>query len=247
MAPTDEESPATPPTKPKITAEIFALSNIVTVIVGKDQVAYGIHETVLKSRCPFFEKCLSAGMKEELEKTVRLPEERPCAFNVLVQWMYTDRITEEFLLPEHDYITEFVVNGTLTHAYVLADKFCMPELQDTIIERIRSQADSRMMHVDWLKHVWKYTEEGSKLRQSAVDKLHYDLAAKSQRFKDTEGKYSADLEMLLDCFDPVVRALLCKFVDQVNKGRKKYLPDPENPTDCVYHVHKEGGRCPTYK
>ncbi|KAI1620357.1 hypothetical protein EDD37DRAFT_176471 [Exophiala viscosa] len=242
MAPTNEDPPADGQIVPKTTPEIFALSNIITVIVGEEKLTYALHESILRSRCPFFDKCLSSGMQEELEKTVRLPEERPSAFNILVQWMYTDRITTGW------------TDAGLVYSYALADKFCMTGLQNAIIDHVRAQqgyTDCKkrrvIMSPRLLETVWKHAE-GSKLSQFVVDKLHYDVVTKTHHYTaDTGGHFTEGFRRLAETCPQAANALLWKFIDsrqvQRQNGGKEDLRNPATLIGCVYHVHKEGEKC----
>ena len=65
-------------------------------------------------------------MKETLEEAVSLPEDDPEAFDVLVAWMYGNNNLEDR------------TESALVLVYALADKFCMPSLQNTILTAFKT-------------------------------------------------------------------------------------------------------------
>ena len=87
---------------------------------------FAIPKEILISRCPFFEKCLNAQMKEAEENAVSLPEEEPQVFRAVVYWLYG---TSVFSCTSVQHLVKL---------YNLADKFDMPELQNTIATRIQA-------------------------------------------------------------------------------------------------------------
>ena len=62
---------------------------MVTVIVGtgEEEVKYMVHKNIL-CKCPFFKKCLSSGMGEQIESTVKLPVDDSDTLDVAINWLY---------------------------------------------------------------------------------------------------------------------------------------------------------------
>ncbi|KAK5456927.1 hypothetical protein LTS15_004707 [Exophiala xenobiotica] len=150
---------------PKSVAEIatsfsFAPSEIITVNVGPEKVAYDLDRGILVSKCPFFEKCLRSGMREEQEKTVNLAEELPEAFDTLVQWMYTGKIVVE---PRRHIL--------FIDAYLLADKFCTHDLQNSIMDALRQHCLKFVILPKALDYVWKRSTENCELRKFCFDQV----------------------------------------------------------------------------
>ncbi|EXJ94636.1 hypothetical protein A1O1_03032, partial [Capronia coronata CBS 617.96] len=71
---------------------------------------------------PLLQELSSSGMKEHHEKAVHLPEDDPEAFEVVAKWMYSNSVPNEFQ------------PSVLVHAYHLARKFCMTDLQNAVMD-----------------------------------------------------------------------------------------------------------------
>ncbi|KAJ9497384.1 hypothetical protein LTR99_008840 [Exophiala xenobiotica] len=227
--PSDGHPMPTPATKR------FALSKIVFVCVGEQKLRYALHESILVSECPFFEKCLSSDMKEAQDGEIHLPEDNPSAFDVLVQWMYTKHIAQNDAT-------------NLALAYNLADKLCMPALQNIIIDCVRKKPMiPGSLRPDFVHWIWNRTTEGSKLRDLYVDKLHYHLSMKPETYKIGDGQHASAFRAILQDVDPLVSAVLWKFVEQGKTGKSvtahRNLQDPASLVGCVYHIHKNGEKC----
>ncbi|OBT49086.1 hypothetical protein VE00_00116 [Pseudogymnoascus sp. WSF 3629] len=67
-------------------------SDIVTVYVGPREKRYSIHKALLTSQSEYFEKALNGKFKEADEQTIRLPEDSPDAFDLLIGWLYQNQI-----------------------------------------------------------------------------------------------------------------------------------------------------------
>ncbi|KFY80385.1 hypothetical protein V499_00756 [Pseudogymnoascus sp. VKM F-103] len=67
-------------------------SDIVTVYVGPREKRYSVHKTLLTSQSEYFEKALNGKFKEADEQTIRLPEDSPDAFDLLIGWLYQNQI-----------------------------------------------------------------------------------------------------------------------------------------------------------
>lgn len=58
--------------------------DIVTVLVGPVEVEWKLHSNLLASRSDFFKSAFNENWKEGQEKTLRLPEDDPRAFELFV-------------------------------------------------------------------------------------------------------------------------------------------------------------------
>ncbi|ETI25023.1 hypothetical protein G647_04393 [Cladophialophora carrionii CBS 160.54] len=114
-----------PPNKKQKTTDgdgSFAMSDIITVIVGPEARKFQLHESLLVSQSPFFRKCLQSGMKEQEEKTVVLPEDDWTTFSILAGLLYTHTISSTNPI------------RALMSAYMLADKLLMPRFQNNLLD-----------------------------------------------------------------------------------------------------------------
>ncbi|OAF56647.1 hypothetical protein VC83_07193 [Pseudogymnoascus destructans] len=66
--------------------------DIVTVYVGPREKRYSVHKALLTSQSEYFERALNGKFKEADEQTIRLPEDSPDAFDLLIGWLYQNQI-----------------------------------------------------------------------------------------------------------------------------------------------------------
>ena len=66
--------------------------DIVTVYIGPREKRYSVHKALLTSQSEYFEKALNGKFKEADEQTIRLPEDSPDAFDLLIGWLYQNQI-----------------------------------------------------------------------------------------------------------------------------------------------------------
>jgi hypothetical protein len=186
-------------------------------------------------------------MKEEQEKMVNLPEELPGAFDTLVQWMYTGKI-----------VVEPRMQISFIDAYLLADKFCMHVLQNSIMDALREQCLKYAIRPNSLDHVWKHSTENCELRKFCFDEVHFTLsrirkwAGYTWHDNDTteykkklhdfrieyEKEFKNEIDELMQSGSPMINALFWKLADPESPR-----PDPAFLSGCVYHVHKDGEKC----
>ncbi|KIW88952.1 uncharacterized protein Z519_10436 [Cladophialophora bantiana CBS 173.52] len=126
----------------------FTTSEIVTVHVGPKRKRFHLHRDLICQRSPFMEKCLQKNRFDEGYKNeLYLPEDDPKAFSIVVEWIYRGR------LPVFGtFGTSAIGSGStagargttgldmcdMSQAYCMADKFGMEELQNGIMDCIRT-------------------------------------------------------------------------------------------------------------
>jgi hypothetical protein len=201
--------------------------------VGKQKVEFGVHKGLFVAKSPFFEKCFGVGMKEENDSVVNLPEDEPSAFELVVEWVYADRIRA---------IKPVL---TITKAYVLADKLCMPDLQNILANAIRLAPDGPGPYN--ANCAWQILPEGCPIRDLVVDQLHFQIMSCSNKFKlgtaDTDAKLAMALKKMTQHNPGLAEALFWKTVDySLNKATGGPV-DPRKLTGCHYHVHEDGKKC----
>ncbi|OQV00324.1 BTB/POZ domain-containing protein [Cladophialophora immunda] len=212
---------------------MYSYADIVAVTVGKEKVKYRIYKQILVSKCPFFDKCLGAGMKEAQENAVALPDDDPKAFDVVVRWMYTGRLngfgTPGFLL---------------LNAYILADKYCIPDLQNAIADVFRAGVFISLGHASW---AWGRLPEGSPLRQLFLDQMHYWIASYPDSYRrgsiGTVDASAAALEEIFKGNAGLTTALLWKIIDHSRNSGSCIPTSPASGVSCLYHVHEDGRKC----
>jgi len=65
---------------------------VVTVLVGPDEKRYTVHKSLLTAQSEYFDRALNGKFKEADEQTIRLTEESPDAFDLLIGWLYQGQL-----------------------------------------------------------------------------------------------------------------------------------------------------------
>lgn len=145
----------------------FTASSIVTVIVGKEQRIYKLHRNLLVKKSPFFAKCLNSGMLEQQREEIVLPEDSSRAFDFIADWVYYEKVRE---VKGNEGAEERI------RAYVLADKYCMPELQNALLDNLAGFWQQKSMNPNRMKLIAELTNENCPLYKLMFAELAYDLA-----------------------------------------------------------------------
>ncbi|KIW28642.1 uncharacterized protein PV07_08286 [Cladophialophora immunda] len=127
----------------------FTTSEIVTVHVGPKRKRFHLHRDLICQRSPFMEKCLQKNRFDEGYKNeLYLPEDDPKAFSIVVEWIYRGRLPSfgTFGTSANGSASAASARpGTtgldmcdMSAAYCMADKFGMEELQNGIMDCIRT-------------------------------------------------------------------------------------------------------------
>ena len=72
----------------------------VALVVGKSKRAFHVHVDLLCDASPFFKAAFTGKFKENSEKTMQLPEDDECTFELFVDWLYHQRYE---MLPQPKY------------------------------------------------------------------------------------------------------------------------------------------------
>lgn len=149
----------------------FTASDIVSVIVGKKRTVFKFHSHILMKKSPFFQKCLTSGMIEQQTNEVILPEDSSRAFEIVAAGVYSrGRNTAKAVLSGDDSDVRLVMR-----AWVLADKYCMPNLQNGLIDELGSFWKRHYVHPSYLSWVADHTDDKSPLYRLVMDQMAYEL------------------------------------------------------------------------
>ncbi len=148
--------------------------------------------------------------------------------------------------------------------YVLADKLCIVDLQDTLMDYVQShfeQAHSELgvaIDPEDIGWAWDITGDDSKLRRFMVDALQESLMRLGERGSSliTLGEYGSgnvdgrdDLSMKIESLmakNGTLGFQLYSKIFDVRTGQVTECGNPLNPltSSCRYHVHEANQVCP---
>lgn len=118
----------------------FANTNIVTIYVGAERIAFHIHGDLLCKHSAFFRAAFNSGFSEATERIMTLPDDTPQDFERFVHWLYNHASLSPAVCRYRDMVA----------LYILADKYNVPALQRSIFDTFvqsaqRPHRQSRMM------------------------------------------------------------------------------------------------------
>ncbi|KAF7931559.1 uncharacterized protein EAE98_004295 [Botrytis deweyae] len=145
-----------------------------------------------------------------------LREDNTVAFDVLVGWVYTNRLP-----PDGSFWNPVEV-------YILADKICLTELMDEVMDAI--QTDFPLSSPDALV-IYSRLPKDSKLRLFALDIITFEF----NTFRQLNLPILADVNAKNEDFalDFLIRI-------QSYMSRRTVIPNPRKSYPCTYHCHEDG-------
>ncbi|KIW10938.1 hypothetical protein PV08_10237 [Exophiala spinifera] len=195
--------------------ESFATSPIVTILVGSRKFEFFAHKDKLVEKSPFFQKCLGAGMQEAQTDCVILPEDNPKAFGHFIDWIY--RRGAPKIVDEQDI-------KDLLRTWVMADKFCMPRLQNKIMNALALWCRGHLVAPDIVLWVVTRVAHDSKLFSFVLDQFAWECSLGDCEYFEDE-----DLMKLL-----AVSTVSTRFFWATVKHAKE---DPCEPAENIEYYH----------
>lgn len=150
---------------------------MVAIVVGENATVIHAHESVIRSKSPFFAAALSKNWKEGSELRVRLPEDQPEIVKLYVQWLYSRKIfinwtTEIDKWDGNQSLPEYF---TLAHLYVLGEKCCDVMFKNAVVDAFLRRMGKKIGKSRWYPIgkvadiVYNGTPSISRLRKLMVD------------------------------------------------------------------------------
>jgi hypothetical protein len=102
------------------------LSDLVTVKIGPEKKTYSVHASFLTYHSEYFRAALNGSWKEAEDRVVTLEDVEPDAFEVFVDWLYTQQIPAELKEQLDNFATTDAAAKLLFGAYSLGDRVSTP-------------------------------------------------------------------------------------------------------------------------
>lgn len=143
----------------------------ISVVVGKEQETeeFGVHEALIRSSSPFFEKALTGPWTEASQRLVKLPEDKPKAFSLYINWLYYRKIPAYSEISTTDY-------DNLFDAYILAEKLLDTQFHNAVINAVVERSQNTVTCVApkfpaslAIHHAFNNTESSAPIRRLLVD------------------------------------------------------------------------------
>ena len=136
---------------------------VITVLVGPGEESYEVHKDLICASSRFFKAACNRKSVEGMEDVVHLPNDDPETFELLLQWLYMERVAE----PGKAALVGWHETASL---YTLAVKLQILELQDAVVDLwIHKATDAIEIPIEEVPYVYRTTLEHAPLRQLLVE------------------------------------------------------------------------------
>lgn len=146
----------------------------VTVVVGKDEEKFFVHEWYLRASAEFFDKALSAPWKESETRIVTLPKAVPRAFEIYTKWLYCGKIY--IIEPDNQNSGEEMQKtndkeySKLDKSYELANFLQDNDFKDALLDaHIEKMITENCYRADIAKTIYFYSSAASPHRRFVID------------------------------------------------------------------------------
>jgi hypothetical protein len=149
-----------------------------TVLVGKDQERYVVHEHLLAHYSKFFCAALTGSFKEAVDKVIKLEDTEPEVFEFFIHWLYYQRFPNDSTVDNTDVVSRWKHEEVeqCIYLHIFGDKFDIGKLRlDTINEVIRLVPilrASAFPRGDAVEAAFTILPEDSPMRQLIIDYHH---------------------------------------------------------------------------
>lgn len=214
----------------------------IKVYAGKDSAGpsndFMIHEDLVRTSSPFFEKAMSGDWVESNTRTISLYSMAHAAFGLFFNWLYTRVIwsagDECDTAPGTEGVKEIKL---LLTAYLLGEMIQCTDFKDTIIDTYieSTRKTGSGISPSWIKNIWKRTPASSEIREVFLD----SIVNGSREYWDDYWE---------DCYTPEAMWQLLRILTDHESERRDgkanpaARPSPVDQTDpCHYHKHDKHG------
>ena len=211
-------------------------SETVKLYVGPTNALFCVHKKLLCDRVPYFAKMFSGRFKEASETSASFPEDSVQSFDLLLTWVYYRKIRKVELKPKVGKVREICWNWI--NFYSLAEKFCIDELMDLILDTIRAldRVSNTLPKCSNVSLLYSKTSSGSPARKYVALALQYIIQTGSAFEK---GWPTADIQVLLKDDD-----ICSNVLELMRKQNGNPLTDPRVLPNCDFHHHGGDEPCP---
>ncbi|PQE19094.1 BTB POZ domain-containing protein [Rutstroemia sp. NJR-2017a BBW] len=202
---------------------------------------FRVHKKILCDKIPYFSKMFNSGFAEAKDNSASFPEDRVDAFDHLLEWVYTGVLRRHIY--ELDGTQRRGENWNFLPFYMLAEKLCLPQLQDAAMDMLRASqvASNVVLGLGDITGAYEHTQGGSSYRLYALHSLLFGLCITGDKALE-KWKNKDVVEMLKTCPD-----MAMDYVTMVRTHlRQTPLTKPVDPRigdACVYHSHKIDEQC----
>ena len=221
----------------KLTRRSGVGTEMVDIYVGPAKVLFRLYKSKVCAKIPYFDKMFNGNFNEASSNIAHLPEDEPEAFDLLAEWANHPMPTKSSrrirdLVTVKDQNGQDIDSWDAVGFYGLTEKFCLPELQDIIMDMLIKYHKkwNKLPSVEFTRRALEGTPEWSPLKDYCTRAMLYAME------EGLEDRWK--IEYLTGLF-------------RIPEFTKRYLTlqceeggrDPRQLGKCDFHVHKDGFPC----
>ncbi|KAL2064594.1 hypothetical protein VTL71DRAFT_3731 [Oculimacula yallundae] len=220
-------------------------SEMVDIHVGKGLAAehFHVHKAILCEKIPYFAGMFGSDFKEAAESKADFPEDDPQSLDLLLEWVYRDRLRELKVVLKSGFL---VCNYSVGNLYVLLDKLCLQQLADKLFSKFFEMSIKRrsIPSIASFQTMYHRLPPGCGLLRYLLQWFHYVMAGQPNT-KNIVPVWPAEManQLLLD--SPRLSVEYAKLAHNHPIGQ--VVEDPRAMSPCTFHNHREDEECPVSK
>ena len=144
--------------------------------MGSDERLVHVHKNLICAKSPFFQACLNSvsGFREASENVVILPDDDLEAFAQVLKWAYPSTVTTP-AITDNDPAQSLTAVNLLLNTYMLADKLCMEDLQNKLLDAICDWHTVRRTSVVFINRLIDRGPPDCRLKDVLIQQSAFDL------------------------------------------------------------------------
>lgn len=173
-------------------SDIREFDKTVTVLVGKDEKRFILHQDAVCAKSKFFQAMCSKPCLEGHEQIARLPETTVATFQAYCSWIYTGYLQERTCTEESEMSDKNDEQEALVELYLLGNTLDDIKLRDSAKSMLfyTIKCHETLPCESTVEMIWNSTPSGSLLRKMIVDA--FVATADRDMFAEAIHKFPAD-------------------------------------------------------
>jgi len=208
---------------------------VVKLYIGRKRKEFTIHKKLLCDQIDFFSKKFNGRTQEAKTGVMYLPEDHPDEFASLIDFLYRGAA------PDWEAARDPTFSGVGLN--FLAEKYCMPELQDRTVDAIRALHRMKNMcySTEQIDDIFHSGSKDNKLRLLAVA----EVAFRVRHYIGDKDRGYWYLELSKTCpefFVDLFRFQI-KYAWHLEKKQYHWSDALAHLDPCTFHVHENDAAC----
>jgi len=127
--------------------------------IGEEKRHLRVHKSLLCDKIPCVTKMFRGSFSEAATSEVTFPEDTPEAFEVLISWVYHSRLPPGAVTKNNDSQKWTEILWDHCKVYALANKFCLPELMDEVMDAFLLLLNVIKLRPEWLLGTYTWASD----------------------------------------------------------------------------------------